>query len=281
MKKTFTLIFALLAGGFMLVQNANRPAHANTNGSQGGYTGSIDDGRTCGTNGGCHGGGATAQTMISTNIPVTGWEPNTAYTVTITVSSAGINKFGYEATAEDGAGNQVGLITAFGESQTIASGNGQGHVTHTNTGTSGNGNKVWTFIWTAPSAGVGDITFYTAANATNSGNNTTGDIIYNDSETVSEASGIGVEENISLLQFVAFPNPVQDQLTVTFDNPEASNMTLELIDLQGRQIKALHNGSISGAQQTHTFDVSDLDAGIYLLNLTLDGKTYTQKIIAR
>jgi hypothetical protein len=281
MKKTITIICALLAGGFMIVDNASNVAIANTSGSQGGYTGSISDGKTCGTSGGCHGGGAVDQAMITSDIPVTGYVPGEDYTVTITITQSGITKFGFEATAEDALGNQVGAITGGSGVNVIGTGGGTGHATHSASSTSGTGVKSWSFTWTAPAFGTGAVTIYGSGNAANSGNNTTGDQIYKDAQTFNEVSGVAVEENVSLIEFVAFPNPVQDVLNVKFDNYGASNMQLDLYDLQGRNVRAFHNGSIAGAKQQMSYNVSDLDAGIYLLNLTMNGNVYTQKVIVR
>lgn len=283
MKKTFTILFMLAATGLFFIDTENNSVTANTSGSQGGYSGSLSDGRTCGTNGGCHGGGATNLSMITTDIPATGWVPNTTYSVTVTVSQAGINKFGFEWAAEDASGTDQGFALGSSDVQNITSGNGAGHVTHVSSSTSGTGTASWSFLWTAPAAGVGDITMYAAGNAANGQNNTTGDVIYQDAVTFSEdggGGGVSIEENLSLLRFEAFPNPVQDQLNVNLDIASTSMAEMYLFDLQGRLIETLHYGNVSAGEQQMSFDLSNLEQGLYTLNLVLDGKMYSQRVMA-
>lgn len=72
-----------------------------------------------------------------------------------------------------------------------------------------------------------------------------------------------------------YPNPVQDQLVVTSDQPAGDNFVITLRDIQGRLI-AKRNGQ--GMIQEE-FNVKQLDSGIYFLSISDGQLIYTEKVI--
>lgn len=165
-------------------------AHSNNSGAQAGYTGSPyeNNSRTCASqNGGCHGGtGTTFQSdMISIDVPDCGYIAGETYTVTLTVSSAGRNEFGFSVSPQFNGGATAGTMIASEGTQLNGSGR---YLTHTAQGTaeSAPNTRVWTFDWIAPPAGSGDVTFYAAFNASNNNNANSGDLIFNSNLTIFE-----------------------------------------------------------------------------------------------
>lgn len=198
MKKKLLLAFSIVACltiAFLPEQNI----HGNTSSGPAGYTGSPFDsnGRTCGSGGGCHGGGTTNQpSIITTNIPACGYTPGQTYNITVTATSAGRTKFGFSLSAQKTSdGTTIGTLIAGSGSQLNGSNR---YITHTSAGTAatGSGTRVWNFQWTAPVAGTGSVSLYAAVNCTNSGGNSSGDIIFNTSIAIQEG-GIPVAPVIS------------------------------------------------------------------------------------
>ena len=72
--------------------------------------------------------------------------------------------------------------------------------------------------------------------------------------------------------FTLYPNPVKDQLNLTFaegTEPESVN----LFDLQGRMVGTKCNG-------LESIDMSALSAGVYMLRITMnDGASYYEKVV--
>ena len=152
-----------------------------------GYTGSPgNNGMTCAS---CHAGSpvTVAQGGITSNIPATGYIPGQSYTITITAQHPTFNTFGFMLTAETSTGAKAGTWTVTSnETQLTAGGS---YVAHTSSGISGSNNsKIWTVQWTAPSPGVGAVTFYASINRANGNFATSGDQIQTASLTVSQAS---------------------------------------------------------------------------------------------
>ncbi len=122
--------------------------------------------------------------------------PNQTVPVTVTTSQSDGVLYGFQLTAIDSAGRQVGTFTVPGganpQMQTktgAVGGNSRTYVEHTVNGISPVqfGSKSWTFNWQTPAERVGKVTFYAAGNAANSDGKTSGDYIY----TTSKATLIG------------------------------------------------------------------------------------------
>lgn len=178
MKRIYKILSVIAIPAILLL-------YSYSGGSPGGKTGSPGDGGTTCTQ--CHSGTAQAQGgLISTNIPFQGYTAGETYTITVSASMSGISRYGFELTAENASGVKKGTFVITDPARTKTT-NGGKAVTHTSGGNSANGNSIsWSVDWTAPAAGTGTITFYTALNATNSNGSTSGDQIYTSTRSVSE-----------------------------------------------------------------------------------------------
>lgn len=79
-------------------------------------------------------------------------------------------------------------------------------------------------------------------------------------------SGIGLEE-AGIANLKIFPNPATDRLNVEWNEAPADE--IRLIDLTGRAVK---NKAVKRTEQKHHLNVSDLESGIYLLQLRDKGE---------
>jgi PKD domain/Reeler domain len=155
-------------------------AHTNSSGAPNGHTGSPGDGgNTCAVSG-CHSGISvgTKSNVFTSNIPSDGYIPGNTYTITATVrSSPSRNTFGFQISPQTNSGSIVGTLISTSASTKIT-GAGK-YLTHTSSGITGtNGVKSWSFNWTAPTAGTGNVTFYGAFNHANGNGGTSGDSIF-------------------------------------------------------------------------------------------------------
>ncbi|MBN8565932.1 MAG: CotH kinase family protein [Flavobacteriales bacterium] len=78
-----------------------------------------------------------------------------------------------------------------------------------------------------------------------------------------------VEQNNS--RFIVYPNPANEVLNIMHQQGE---MVYQLITIDGKVIK-------SGRIENQQINISDLQSGIYLLQLNSDGKSETKKIVKR
>lgn len=169
----------LLCMGILLAISST--VFTNTGGAPAGRTAAPGEGNCTG----CHSGslitsGADWNNFtITSNIPVTGYVPGSTYTITISHTQSGINKWGFQATVLNSSNTMAGTIVNTNTLQmsTQTSG-GKTYIGQNSGGTSGSGTKSWSFDWTAPNPGVGSITVYAVVNASNNNSSDAGDLIY-------------------------------------------------------------------------------------------------------
>ena len=77
-----------------------------------------------------------------------------------------------------------------------------------------------------------------------------------------------------------FPNPTNENLTISFNQNYNELFTIELTDVTGRHIRTLAHDEPISKQQTITLNLENIDAGIYFLKFTGSKNTsITKKII--
>ena len=69
----------------------------------------------------------------------------------------------------------------------------------------------------------------------------------------------------------AFPNPANDQLSIKSDDSKA--ITATMMDMLGRIVR--HSQNENGST---VIDVQSLAEGLYLVNITVDGKEMNTKV---
>lgn len=261
----------ILIGGISLIE-------ANSSGAPAGHSGSpASNGQTCARSG-CHSGGGAPgvqhQVMVSSDIPATGYVAGTTYNFTVSVDDANdmAARAGLSLSIENGSGVHVG---------TLATGNGTrfspgstAFITQQSSAVSlPSAGRDYTFQWTAPSSGTGQVTLYAAVNFANGNGNTSGDIIKTISEAIDEASSVGLYDGDEL-SFQAYPNPTQGMLYLPQVPTKA--VAWSITDIQGR---CMEKGELvpGGSQE---WKLSDYPAGLYFLNYYGDeGHLNTQRIV--
>ena len=78
------------------------------------------------------------------------------------------------------------------------------------------------------------------------------------------------------LQFSVYPNPADQQITVVLDNLDNQNTVAVMYDMTGRKV-----AEFSLNDNYNTLNISDLNSGMYLLQLKTESQTAIKKIIKR
>ena len=234
---------------------------SNSGGVTGAYSGSPGDGGSSCT--ACHSGSANlgASASITTNIPSDGYELNTDYTITVNSTSSS-SKLGFQLTAENGFNTKVGSFIA--GSGTRVSGQ---RITQSTPSTSGD----WSFTWKSPATNEGNVTFYTAVNATNGNGGTSGDQVVLANMSVGV---LGISE-ARRLHFEMFPNPASENLTIQLPSG-SKNASVVFYDYIGRT--ALTQ---KVSQTNNQINVQKLSSGVYIIKVLADGKIGTQKFVKK
>lgn len=166
------VIFLLTLGGFYALTSTNGPPAGNTNAPGDANCTQCHSGTlvTSGTN--------WNNISLSSNIPSTGYLPDSVYTLTLSHSQSGISKFGFQITALKSSGNtKTGTFIITNTTTTKLLSGTRDYVEQTSAGTSGSGSISWSFNWKAPATNSGDVVFYAAINASNNNGGSSGDMI--------------------------------------------------------------------------------------------------------
>lgn len=78
-----------------------------------------------------------------------------------------------------------------------------------------------------------------------------------------------------------YPNPAVNNTQVSFELPESSQVNMMVFDLNGRLVQELQLGQLPSGEQLINLSVTDLNQGIYLVNVQSETATSTAKLIVQ
>ena len=99
-----------------------------------------------------------------------------------------------------------------------------------------------------------------------------------DPANAEESASTGLE-NEALIS--VFPNPVKETGTVKIGNANGKNIEVLLLNQDGSQREKLFSGQVNDDLYEVAIQASDLDEGIYFVQVILDGKTTTKKMVVK
>lgn len=75
-----------------------------------------------------------------------------------------------------------------------------------------------------------------------------------------------------------FPNPFNPSTKISFEIPEASNVTLKVFDITGREVASLINGFLNSGIHEISWNASELSSGVYFYRIQAGSFTKTKKM---
>lgn len=263
MKKHFTILFPSAAILFVIFMASFGGSDLKSSGgAPAGYTNSPADGQNCSH---CMGGTAVPVTgWITSNVPASGYLPGSTYTISVTATGSGDK--GFQVSPQDAAGNLLGTLTP-GTGNKLT-GNDK-YVTH-NAAQTGD-NYTWNFQWTAPAAGVGEVTFY--------GSIAVGKLNTKTTTLKVNQNSVGISEQTQT-EISVFPNPIHSSLTVSFPVLKSENISIDLMSINGKAVQNLAHELVKAGEFTRSFSI-DQPSGVYFLRITSGEKTLVKKVSIR
>jgi hypothetical protein len=85
------------------------------------------------------------------------------------------------------------------------------------------------------------------------------------------------DPSVADLGFRMFPNPVANELVMAFDVAKSTNVAIDIIDINGRVVKAVTNENFSNATNVKSVNTSELSSGLYFARVKSDTKTSVYK----
>lgn len=282
MKKR-TLLLTAITGIVYLTMTSYRDGPAFN--SEGNKTGSPGSNGTCNN---CHSGGATLPTGAIevriksggiTSPPVNYYQPGETYLITLRGSHPTLNHFGFQMVAQKDADNSnVGTFSSFpGTVRGVPSTNPTIVEHNQAIPENATGEYVVQFDWKAPAGNTGNVTLYAIINAVNNDNSFGGDI---PSVTISAplADKTSVGKVTREVVIKAYPNPVQDKLTIDMNLADAGMYTYQVVSMLGSVVDK-GGFEIAPGNYQHTINSSAWAPGMYNLQIQKDGNMRTLAVV--
>jgi hypothetical protein len=89
---------------------------------------------------------------------------------------------------------------------------------------------------------------------------------------------VGIEEVNLSAGVSVYPNPANDFINVAYGLTNNSVVSVDVINILGERVMTEHVGSQTAGNYTSRIDVSDLSAGVYMLNVTINGTVSTVRV---
>jgi hypothetical protein len=96
-----------------------------------------------------------------------------------------------------------------------------------------------------------------------------------------EPVSLNSAEQIATTNIDLYPNPAQNQTTLSYSLNSSSNVTLNIFDMNGRLISSLDKGRQSAGLHTQEIALSGLDKGVYMIQIITNNATQSSKLIVQ
>jgi hypothetical protein len=209
---------------------------------------------------------ANSNTLVSNGAQYT-----PGYTQWVSIELVGANgptpDYGFQLTALHTDNSMAGSFTLTNTSNTSmetlsATPDTRTYVAHANASS----NKIWSFKWTAPDSG--NVTFYFNANFGNGDSQPTGDTIFRGTVLLTKGLPSGIHSvNSDLASISLYPVPLNQQLATEMHFNASSTMSMTMLSMDGKEVKALYSGHVAEGTFSRSFDISDIAAGVYLVRI--------------
>jgi hypothetical protein len=222
----------------------------------------------------CHSGSTLSATgVVDFNFGGTNNLYVPGQTYTISISSTGNAKNGFQMTALDESNNAAGTFTA-GTASSVGTANARRYIRHSVS----NATSSWTFQWTAPAESQGEVTFYYAYARANGAGGNTGDQIYLGNATIQQdiSSDISVSSTTQKAVEIVVENR---EIRFSYSLPQSANIYFCIQDLSGKQMAYKNYGTRESGINTSTIALDNqFSSGIYICTLFIDNRPFTTKI---
>jgi len=91
--------------------------------------------------------------------------------------------------------------------------------------------------------------------------------------------GVGIIEfgGDSKVALNVYPNPVMDNLNFDFNLDKAANAVVRITDIAGRTVKTQDLGKVKAGDHKFSINVSNLNSGLYMVEVSAEGKRFVSK----
>ncbi|MBL0053739.1 MAG: T9SS type A sorting domain-containing protein [Bacteroidetes bacterium] len=85
---------------------------------------------------------------------------------------------------------------------------------------------------------------------------------------------------VDITSIVAYPNPTEGQLNIKFITEQDGNVNVRIIDALGRLVFNKSHAAVEG-QNDFALDISNLNTGVYMVNVQVNGMQQTIRVVVK
>jgi hypothetical protein len=89
---------------------------------------------------------------------------------------------------------------------------------------------------------------------------------------------VGVAENDLVSISSVYPNPANGSTNVSFNLKQAGNVAVSITNLLGQTVATVNPGKMAAGSNNVSLNLSNIKAGVYFVNVTVDGVNTTKKL---
>ena len=93
-------------------------------------------------------------------------------------------------------------------------------------------------------------------------------------------TSVAVSENVAFEDLMVFPNPTENELNIQFSAFDAGIMNATIFNLAGQVVSA-EAFAVNAGNMFHTIDTSNLESGVYFVNLNNNNSNITIRVIKK
>lgn len=271
MKKLIYTALVSIAGIIVLQSFNLYDAGKMRDGSEPGHTGSPADGKNCTV---CHGGSSEpVNGWITSTIPQSGYVAGQRYTIRAVNRTIGHTRFGFQVSPQNISGTILGTLIATDTLRTKVVGDNNGYVTYRPASVVGVDSMVWEFDWIAPADTVNEVIFYGAFNSNHDGHKG-GDITQLSQLRVFKQGFTSLAKATkNSISISAYPNPASTKIYLRGQDGFGPLSVVSIFDMSGKCV--LTNHVTTGS----AIDVSQLEKGIYIIEIKANSEAITQRVL--
>lgn len=197
------------------------------------------------------------------------YNPNTTYTLNVTVTKNGTNLFGFGFEAFNPTSINSGTLTVLNTQTKILTSGGKKNMVHTLNGGAATNSKTFSFAWIAPDNGD-FVTLKAAGLAANANGQTSGDYVFTTVLDVIPSAPTSLFEIKNTSTFSVFPNPAISDITINYFSLSNQEVHFELIDFTGKIIHQQEKqlATIGDNNFKIKLPAEKLTSGLYFLKST-------------
>ena len=83
------------------------------------------------------------------------------------------------------------------------------------------------------------------------------------------------------IDMLVFPNPAKNNVSVKFNLEKQTNVTISIVDVSGRKLIEIRENSFTNGTNEFSIDISDLNNGLYFVNIAANNENYTKRLVVR